>query len=133
NGLLLTPEVVERLVPYGLYGVKVTLDGDRDTHNRMRPLRGRQGTFDKIVENVRKVAPKVPITIGGNFDESSADSYPALLDFLKEQDFADKISKINFKPIIRMPEPTAKGIIPLTRIGEGGKPFSGACRTSAGA
>jgi uncharacterized protein len=47
NGLLLTPEVVTRLKPYGLHGVKVTLDGDRDTHNRMRPLRGRQGTFDR--------------------------------------------------------------------------------------
>ena len=42
--------------PYGLDGVKVTLDGDRDTHNRMRPLRGRQGTFDQIIENVRRVA-----------------------------------------------------------------------------
>ena len=59
NGLLLTPEVVDRLTPYGLQGVKVTLDGDRDTHNRMRPLRGRQGTFDKIIENVRQVADKV--------------------------------------------------------------------------
>ncbi len=57
NGLLLTPDVVERLNRYGLQGVKVTLDGDRDTHNRMRPLRGRQGTFDKIIENVRACRP----------------------------------------------------------------------------
>ena len=61
NGLLLTEEVVDRLLPYGLVGVKITLDGDRDTHNRMRPLRGRQGTFDRIVENMRQVAPKVPL------------------------------------------------------------------------
>src|SRR5262245_55483352 len=40
NGLLLTPDVVDRLKPFGLSGVKITLDGDRDTHNRMRPLRG---------------------------------------------------------------------------------------------
>jgi uncharacterized protein len=133
NGLLLTPDVVDRLMPYGLNGIKITLDGDRDTHNRMRPLRGRQGTFDKIIENVRRVADKVAITIGGNFDESSADSYPALLDFLAEQDFAKHVAKINFKPVIRMPEPTAKGIIPLTVIGEGGKALSGACMTSAGA
>ena len=52
NGLLLTRDVVDRLAPFGLNGVKITLDGDRDTHNRMRPLRGGQGTFDKIVENV---------------------------------------------------------------------------------
>jgi uncharacterized protein len=40
NGLLLTEEVVDRMLPFGLQGVKITLDGDRDTHNRMRPLRG---------------------------------------------------------------------------------------------
>ena len=60
NGLLLTPEVVDRLLPFGLNGVKITLDGDRDTHNRMRPLRGGQGTFDRIIENIRSVAGRVP-------------------------------------------------------------------------
>lgn len=133
NGLLLTPEVVDRLLPCGLIGVKITLDGDKATHDRMRPLRGRQGTFDKIIENARRVAPKVPITIGGNFDESSADSYPALLDFLGAQEFRDSIAKINFKPIIRMPEPKANGLIPLTAVDAAGKPLGGACMTSAGA
>ena len=142
NGLLLTPEVVDRLLPYGLYGVKITLDGDRDTHNRMRPLRGRQGTFDRIIENVRRVAPKVNITIGGNFDEDSWDSYPALLEFLRQQDFADRIVKINFKPIIKASasahapadKPVEKGgIIPLTVVGANDKPLAGTCMTSAGA
>ena len=134
NGLLLTEDVVDRLVPYGLNGIKITLDGDKDTHNRMRPLRGQQGTFDRIIENVRRVADKVPITIGGNFDESSVDSYPDLLDFLKEQEFADKISKINFKPIIRAPKPaTPKGMIPLTVVSGDSKPLAGTCMTSAGA
>ncbi len=134
NGLLLTEDVVDRLQPFGLNGVKITLDGDRDTHNRMRPLRGKQGTFDRIIENIKRVADKVPITIGGNFDESSVDSYPDLLDFLKEQDFADKISKINFKPIIRAPKPaTPKGMIPLTVVTGETKPLAGTCMTSAGA
>jgi uncharacterized protein len=135
NGLLLTPDVVDRLVPCGLHGVKITLDGDRETHNRMRPLRGRQGTFDRIIENVRRVAHKVPITIGGNFDESSVDSYPALLDFLREQEFADKIAKVNFKPIIKSFDQAAapKGLIPLTAVGTDGKPLNGTCMTSAGA
>jgi uncharacterized protein len=133
NGLLLTPEVVDRLKPFGLYGAKVTLDGDRDTHNRMRPLRGRQGTFDKIIENIRRVAGKISITIGGNFDETSWDSYPALLEFLRQQEFADKISRINFKPIIKAPEPERpKGFIPLTVV-NGDKPLGGTCMTSAGA
>src|SRR6185295_19423369 len=70
----------------------------------------------------------------GNFDESSADSYPDLLDFLKEQEFSDKIAKINFKPIIKNPEPAApKGVIPLTVVSGEGKPLGGTCMTSAGA
>ncbi len=133
NGLLLTPEVVDRLAPYGLNAVKVTLDGDHDTHNRMRPLRGGQGTFDKIIQNVRAVAGKCRISIGGNFDETTADSYPALLDFLKEQEFADQIARVAFKPVIREPKPQQpKGMIPLTVVGPGTKPLNGTCMTSAG-
>jgi uncharacterized protein len=134
NGLLLTPDVVNTLKPFGLRGVKITLDGDRHTHNQMRPLRGGQGTFDRIIENIRKVGPLVPITIGGNFDEASADSYPALLDFLQEQDFAQYITKINFKPVMRAPEPEKpKGFIPLVAVGANNKPLNGTCMTSAGA
>jgi uncharacterized protein len=132
NGLLLTREIVERLNPLGLTGIKITLDGDRETHNRMRPLRGGQGTFDKIVANIRQVAHLTKIAIGGNFDADSVDSYPALLDFLREQEFADKLSRVTFKPVIRETQISGKGIIPLTVVGAGDKPLNGACMTSAG-
>jgi uncharacterized protein len=142
NGLLLTPEVVDRLAPCGLSGIKITLDGDRDTHNRMRPLRGGQGTFDKIINNIRRVAGRCRISIGGNFDESSAASYPALLDFLAEQDFAPHLSRIAFKPVVRdviarVSEGPAvtRGktkFIGLTPVSDG-KPLGGTCMTSAGA
>lgn len=137
NGLLLTPAIVDRLTPYGLGGVKITLDGDRDTHNRMRPLRGGQGTFDKILKNIRLVADKVKISIGGNFDESSVDSYPALIEFLRQEGFADKLQKVSFKPIIREQQPPQpKGVIALTPVASDGmpsKPLGGSCMSSAGA
>jgi uncharacterized protein len=144
NGLLLTPDVVDRLEPFGLNGFKITLDGDRDTHNRMRPLRGGQGTFDRIIGNIRKIAGRCAITLGGNFDESSVDAYPALLDFLASQEFAKHISKVAFKPVIRdvMPSVAAGFDVPgmagrrkfigLTPVPDG-KPLNGTCMTSAGA
>jgi uncharacterized protein len=139
NGLLLTPDVVDRMAPYGLNGVKITLDGDRDMHNKMRPLRGGQGTFDKIVNNIRLVAGKCRISIGGNFDEESVESYPALLDFLREQEFADKLTRVAFKPVIRSPkvdQPAAPASSPkfiaLTAVGNDKKPLNGTCMTSAG-
>ena len=131
NGLLLTPDVVDRMSPLALNGVKITLDGDRATHDRMRPLRGGQGTFDRIIENIRKVAGRCRIAVGGNFDESSVDSFPALLEFLHEQDFADKLSKVFFKPIVRNQPVSAKGIIPLTPIAAKDS-FNGTCMTSVG-
>jgi uncharacterized protein len=137
NGLLLTPEVVDRLLPFGLNGVKITLDGDRDTHNRMRPLRGGQGTFDRIIANIRAVASRCRISIGGNFDEASIAGYPALLDFLREQEFADRLAKVNFKPIIRgaaaRPQPSSgRKFIPLTPVARADKPLNGTCMTMAG-
>ena len=145
NGLLLTPEVVDRLLPYGFTGAKITLDGDQAAHDRKRPLRGGQGTFDKIIANVRAVAGKCAISIGGNFDADNADSYPALLDFLAGQDFAPKLAKVNFKPVMggAAPAPAAAvpaakpspitGIIPLTAVATDGAPLGGACMTIAGA
>jgi len=138
NGLLLTPEIVDRLKPFGLYGVKVTLDGDRATHDRLRPLRGGQGTFDRIIENLRRVAGRCAIGIGGNFDVETADRYPALLDFLRAQDFAGVLAKVSFKPVIKPApgaagqRPGAAGLIPLTAVGADGRPLGGACMTSAG-
>ena len=137
NGLLLTPDVVDRLTPYGLGdgGIKITLDGDRDTHNRMRPLRGGQGTFDRIVENIRLVAGRVPIAIGGNFDETSVDSFPGLIEFLRQQEFADKLVSVNFKPVVRngkVSTPALKGMLPLIPVNAAGKPLGGTCMTAVG-
>jgi uncharacterized protein len=133
NGLLLTSEIVDRLNPFGLGGVKVTLDGDREAHDRMRPLRGGQGTFDRIVRNIRAVADSTHISIGGNFDADTVETYPALLDFLREQEFADKLAKVSFKPVIRAPQPVQpKGLITLTPVDANNKPLGGACMTGAG-
>jgi uncharacterized protein len=135
NGLLLTSEVVDRLVPLGLFGVKITLDGDRDTHNRMRPLRGQQGTFDRIIANVRQIAGKCKISIGGNFDETSADSFTTLLDFLSAQEFADKLYNVRFKPVVRYAGPTEvspKGVLPLIPVGADNKPLNGTCMSNVG-
>jgi uncharacterized protein len=135
NGLLLTPAIVQRLNPCGLNGVKITLDGDQQTHDRMRPLRGGQGTFDKIIRNLREVAGLTRIAIGGNFDADSVDSYPALLDFLREQEFASSITKVAFKPVIKMPKPAEparpSNVIALTLVSDE-KPLGGSCMSAAG-
>ena len=101
NGVLLTVDIVEYLKQFGLKGIKVTIDGNRETHNSKRPYKDGSGTFDTIIDNLSQIKGMVPITIGGNFDDQSKYSIPELLDKLKEYGFTNKeIEVIRFKPIL---------------------------------
>ena len=111
NGLLLTREVVERLLPLGLRWAKITLDGDRSAHDRMRPRKrfrnnggASAGTYDEIIENLKTIRGLVPLIIGGNYDRGTKDSIPALLDDLIAKGFRpEHFKKIAFKPILAFP------------------------------
>ena len=87
NGLLLTEELVNTLKPFGLERIKVTLDRDEITHNRMRPRKvpnkNGRGTYRDIMNNLLKIKGNVPIVIGGNYDDTTKRHIPALLDDLR--------------------------------------------------
>jgi uncharacterized protein len=118
NGLLLTRALVSRLVPLGLRSVKVTLDGDQESHDRLRPLRGGQGTFETIVGNLRDIAGLCAISIGGNIDAGAADRCQALLDQLAAEPFAPSLANVSFKPVIRR-SGGAPRVIPLIDAEDG--------------
>lgn len=100
NGALLTESVVERLAPYGLKYVKITLDGDREAHDAKRPYLSGKGTFDRIIKNIQAVSDKIIVNIGGNFDEENAEAMHRLLDFMQETGLGEKINAFDFKPIM---------------------------------
>ena len=84
NGLLLTPEVVDRLLPLR--------PERRQDHARRRPRHAQPDAAaarrpGHVRPDRRRTSGRSPgrcrISIGGNFDERSVDSYPALLDFLR--------------------------------------------------
>lgn len=100
NGALLTEDVVDRLTPYGLKVVKITLDGDKEMHDKKRPYLSGKGTFDRIIKNIKAVSDKVIVNIGGNFDDENEQSVHQLLDFMKESGLGEKIHSFDFKPIM---------------------------------
>ena len=120
NGLLLTAELVDSLKPFGLRKVKVTLDGDEKTHNRMRPRKtefacgkNSRGTYRDIINSLLTIKGKVPIMIGGNYDDTTKMHIPALLDDLKKFGFSDEIKEIAFKPILRFPGHEKRSAYPV--------------------
>ncbi len=107
NGVLINGELVDSLLPLGLKEIKVTLDGDQQAHDAKRPHRNGDGTFHTILANLLNVKEKVPISIGGNFDDSNKESIPRLLDLLQERGFNGHLKRVGFKPIFSSLE-TAK-------------------------
>ena len=101
NGVLLTEAIVDELMPFGLKRIKVTLDGDEAAHDSKRRYKNGKGSFQVILKNLLAVKGKAPISIGGNFDETTKDSIPRLLDQLVELGFTPAdIMDITFKPIL---------------------------------
>jgi uncharacterized protein len=115
NGLLLSRQLVDRLLPLGLRTVKVTLDGDAPVHDRMRPTPGGRGSFDVILENLREIAGTCGISIGGNVTVASTEGCVRLMDQIATEPFRPSLSGVSFKPVV----PAGPAVIPLTVTSEG--------------
>jgi uncharacterized protein len=100
NGVNLTPDFAAKMRAFGDGSFKVTLDGDRETHDQMRTYRNGRGSFDEIFENVVACASIVRIRIGGNFLPEQQASFEKLLVRLESSGLAGKLDSVRFKPII---------------------------------
>jgi len=102
NGSLLTPEVVEELLPFGLYGAKVTVDGPADEHNRLRPFKSGKPSFEVILANIRDCCDMVSIGFGGNFTEENFKRVPELLDVIADLGLTpDRLGLVQFHPVMQ--------------------------------
>jgi uncharacterized protein len=108
NGLGLEPAFVNALQAFGEGAVKVTLDGDRETHDAARVYRSGQGTFEQVfaaVVAVGKDCPGVKLRVAGNFQAGQADSYERLLGRMEAAGLRGLVDEIRFKPIVDIGSP----------------------------
>ncbi len=83
NGYLLTPNVCDQLRRAGVKGVMVTLDGPPAFHNKRRPLKGGQPTFDTIIRNLRSAVEFFDrVNIRCNVDKENAEALNEFLEIL---------------------------------------------------
>lgn len=55
NGYLLTSEKVSLFKELNISSIQITLDGLSSTHNKRRPLKNKEGTFDQIILNLENL------------------------------------------------------------------------------
>ncbi len=103
NGTLITGRSVEKLLRVGLDRLRVSFAGPAELHDYLRPDRDGQGTYDVIVNNLKKISGKIPIGIECQYNGLD-DSYlrvPEMLD-----DFIDNnilVDDVQFTPILAQP------------------------------
>lgn len=101
NGTLLTPEIVKKMKKSGLTGIRVSLAGPAEIHDKLRPSAGNRKTYHTIIENLRSVSGLIRITIECQYDSGSGDyqRVPEMFDDFKKNDI--DITAIHFAPIMK--------------------------------
>jgi uncharacterized protein len=87
NGYLLTDEVTEKLLSWGIRDFQITLDGLAPDHDARRPGRHGEPTFDVILGNLvglHRRSDPFSARIRVNFDRENAARLDGLLDLLRE-------------------------------------------------
>jgi uncharacterized protein len=103
NGVGLEAAFVNSLLAFGEGTVKLTLDGDRETHDAGRVYRSGKGTFDLVFGALLSVArgcPGLKLRVGGNFLPGQAESYERLLRRMEEAGLRGLVDEMAFKPVI---------------------------------
>jgi uncharacterized protein len=98
SGILLTPEIADKLKRIGVKHLQITLDGDKETHDRRRPRKDGSGTFDLIMENLCHLVDDFSITILSNVDRTNLESACRLIDTMYSLGYAGKM-RIIFGPV----------------------------------
>lgn len=93
NGTLITPRVANELYNLKVRAFQITLDGDRDTHNKKRIYKNGKGTFDKIIEAIKTLSEykDVAVAIRVNVDEEVVKNLDRLLDTIEEGGLKNKV------------------------------------------
>jgi len=81
----ITPEIIETLKKVKIGSMQITLDGNKETHNKIKQTKGCSDVFSKIINNIdllTKFAPEIHITIRINLTKENANEYIQLYKFL---------------------------------------------------
>lgn len=88
NGYLLNSDTIHTLGDLGVTFYQITIDGLEETHNKMRPLHNKKGTFQTIMKNIEtliQLNDKVEVAIRVNVDSKNADEYHAVYKYLHDR------------------------------------------------
>ena len=84
NGTLITESAISDMKKVGLSGIRVSLAGPKEIHDRLRPGSKGEPTYSRIVSKLRLVSEIAPVFIEYQYDAGCTDflGFPDMLDDL---------------------------------------------------
>lgn len=84
NGFLIDSKIIEHLGKYHC-SFQITLDGDRENHNRTRFTKENQGSYDRILDNVKRlIREEQTVTLRINYTSKNIESVHHIIDDISD-------------------------------------------------
>ncbi|MHB8056704.1 MAG: geopeptide radical SAM maturase [Desulfuromonadaceae bacterium] len=110
NGTLLNRQVVQELLPLGLVGAKLTLDGPPDIHDQQRPFVSGRESFAPILRNIKEICDLISLELGSNYTRDNYLRFPEMLDILLQEGVTpDKLAAVGFFPVFPKSDGSVSG------------------------
>lgn len=85
NGFFISEEVIRTLLKINILYLQITLDGNKDNHNKIKYTASCPDTFSRTISNidlVAKLAPEIKINIRVNLDKNNSQDYVKLFELI---------------------------------------------------
>lgn len=90
NGYLFDNSFVKAMNNLQIKSVQITIDGQPEVHNKFRKLKNGMETFDKIIENIKKIKSHgIKVNIRVNITKANVEYFERLLDVLCTRGLSD--------------------------------------------
>lgn len=99
NGTLLSRQTAERLAALGICEVQITLEGPRETHDRIRRNKSGNGSFDDILKNARSASLHMNVAARIHLAPYTVDKIHALLEMLHNEKMQQVFKQLYFAPL----------------------------------
>jgi len=92
NGYLLSSEYIEQINASQISMLQITIDGDKEIHDRMRPLLSGEGSYDVIMKNIAENIDQLPqISLRINVDKNNTDAAKKVSQQIKDNGWSHKV------------------------------------------
>ena len=104
NAYLLTPDIADQLLAWKVSQYQITIDGPPQFHDCSRPTRDGQGSFAKILENMRSLherSESFRVALRVNFDRNNYPHLDEFFEILEKELGSDSRFELRFRAVGR--------------------------------